>query len=166
MVEADLPESRLVAKLLIMAAALLLAVGLLWHGVNVPRFWHDLADRSTGPMKFRLIIQPLMAAIFGCRDGLKHARSGRAHYLTVKVLRGSREHIGSLIEGLNVGLNATAKIIVLALVLDVTYQLLVLGTLYPFEAPVVALLLGYVPYLITRIVVVRLWPLVSSHLGR
>jgi hypothetical protein len=160
------PESSLIAKLVILAAIVLLIVGLIWHGVNLPRFWHDLVDRSTGPMKFRLIMQPLMAAIFAIRDGLKYARTGRSPYLTMMVLRDPQQHVGRLIEGLNVGLNATARIIALAFVLDTIYQLLVLRTLYPFEALVVALLLGYVPYLITRVLVVRLRLRASTHAAR
>jgi len=159
-------ESRFFAMLVIVVAMVLLVVGLIWHGVNLPRFWHDLVDRSTGPMKFRLIMQPLMAAIFGIRDGLKYARNGRSPYFTIRVLRDPREHVGRLIEGLSAGLNATARIIVLAFVLDAIYQLLVLRTLYPFEALVVALLLAYVPYLITRLLVVRLRLRMSTHAAR
>src|SRR6516225_9767278 len=107
-------ESRFFAMLVIVVAMVLLVVGLIWHGVNLPRFWHDLVDRSTGPMKFRLIMQPLMAAIFGIRDGLKYARTDRSPYFTIKVLRNPHEHVGRLIEGLDAGLNATARIIVLA----------------------------------------------------
>jgi hypothetical protein len=167
MADADPPESRLIAKLVVVAAIVLLIVGLIWHGVNLPRFWHDLVDRSTGPMKFRFIMQPLMAAIFAIRDGLKYARTGRSPYLTMMVLRDPRQHIGRLIEGLNVGLNATARIIALAFLLDTIYQLLVLGTLYPFEALIVALLLGYVPYLIIRVLVVHAWRRVASmHAAR
>lgn len=160
------PESRLPAKLVIVAAIILLVVGLIWHGVNLPRFWHDLVDRSTGPMKFRLIMQPLMAAIFAIRDGLNYARTDRSPYFTIRVLRNPQEHVGRLLEGLNVGLNATARILVLAFVLDAIYQLLVLRTLYPFEALVVALLLAYVPYLIIRFLVVRLWRRASAHAAR
>ena len=159
-------ESRFFAMLVIVVAMVLLVVGLIWHGVNLPRFWHDLVDRSTGPMKFRLIMQPLMAPIFGIRDALRHAREGRSPYFTIRVLRDPREHVGRLVEGLNVGLNATTRIIALAFALDTIYQLLVLRTLYPFEALVVALLLGYVPYLITRVLVVRLWLRASTHAAR
>ena len=84
----------------------------------------------------------------------------------MRVLRDPREHVGRLVEGLNVGLNATTRIIALAFALDTIYQLLVLRTLYPFEALVVALLLGYVPYLITRVLIVHLRLLASNHAAR
>jgi hypothetical protein len=52
-------------------------------------------------------------------------------------------------------LNATARIILLALVMDVIYQVLVLKTFYPDEAAVIALLLAFLPYAIIREVVLR-----------
>ena len=44
------------------------------------RFFENLVDRVSGPMQFRLILQPLMAIIFAIRDGRKDAREGRAPY--------------------------------------------------------------------------------------
>ncbi len=41
------------------------------------RFFGDLVDRFSGPMKFRLVLQPLMAAFFAIRSGLKDAKSGK-----------------------------------------------------------------------------------------
>jgi hypothetical protein len=60
------------------------------------------------------------------------------------------------------GLNATARIIILGLVMDAIYQVLVLRTFYPLEALVVALLLAFVPYLIVRGLVVRVWRRLAS----
>ena len=37
----------------------------------------DLIGRVTGPLTFRLILQPAMAMFFACRDGLADAREGR-----------------------------------------------------------------------------------------
>ena len=45
------------------------------------RFTSDMAARVTGPMKFRLVLQPLMAAFFAIRSGLADARAGRPPYL-------------------------------------------------------------------------------------
>ena len=53
------------------------------------------------------------------------------------------------------GLNATARIIALGLVMDVIYQAIVFETFYPDQALVVALVLAFVPYLILRDVTVR-----------
>jgi hypothetical protein len=126
-------------------AIVLIVTGLLWRGVTVhtfARFWNNLVNRTTGPMKFRLILQPSMATIIGIRHGLQDARTGRSAYL-MTVLANPHERVGLLREGLN----ATARIIALGLVMDTIYQALVLRTFYPFEALVVALLLAFVPYL-------------------
>jgi hypothetical protein len=41
------------------------------------RIAEDMIDRVSGPMKFRLLLQPTVAAIFAIRSGLKDARSGK-----------------------------------------------------------------------------------------
>ena len=48
------------------------------------------------------------------------------------------------------GLNATARIILLGLVMDVIYQIMVLKRFYPAEAVIVAVMLAFVPYLFIR----------------
>ena len=70
------------------------------------------------------------------------------------MLGNRQERIGRLREGLN----ATARIIALGLVMDVIYQAIVFKTFYPDQALVVALVLAFVPYLIIRGVTVRLSP--------
>jgi hypothetical protein len=47
-------------------------------------------------------------------------------------------------------LNATARIILLGLVMDAIYQGIVLRRFYPGEAVIVALLFAFVPYVIMR----------------
>jgi hypothetical protein len=146
-------ELGVLAKLVLVLAVLLIVAGVVWHGVTgeaLRRFWHDLVERPDAPMRFRFILQPLMAALAAIHDGRVDARAGRSPYL-VTVLRIPQERIGRLREGLN----ATARIILLGLAMDVIYQLLVLKTFYPNEALVVALLLGFVPYLIIRGLVLR-----------
>jgi hypothetical protein len=103
-------------------------------------------------MRFRFVLQPLMATIVAIRDGLKDARSGRSPYFAT-VLRNPQERIGRLREGLD----ATARIIALGLVMDVIYQAVVFRTFYPDQALVVALVLAFVPYLIVRGVITRIW---------
>ena len=55
------------------------------------------------------------------------------------------------------GLNATARIIALGLVMDVIYQAIVFRAFYPDQALVVALVLAFVPYVIIRGVIARVW---------
>jgi len=146
-------ELGVLAKLVIVLGIVLLVVGVLWHGVTFDafqRFWHDLVERPDGPMRFRFILQPLMAALVAIHDGREDARGGRSPYF-MTLLRNPQQRVGLLREGLN----ATARIILLGLVMDVIYQLIVLKTFYPNEALVIALLLAFVPYLIIRGLVLR-----------
>jgi len=149
MSDAEHQELGLLAKAVIVVAIVLFVTGVLWHGVTLKvfeQFWHDLVERPDGPMRFRFVLQPpLMATIVAIRDGRKDARSGRSPYLAT-VLGNPRERAGRLREGLD----ATARIIALGLVMDVIYQAIVFKTFYPDQALVVALVLAFVPYLIIR----------------
>ena len=44
------------------------------------RFWDQLIAQPSGPLAFRLILQPIMATILAILDGLKDAREGRPLY--------------------------------------------------------------------------------------
>lgn len=109
------------------------------------RMWTDLLARPSGPFAFRFVLQPLMATILAIRDGITDARTGRSPYLWT-VLRATTGRRGRLAEGLK----ATARIIVLGVVIDAAYQFSALAAFYPVEALVIALLLGFVPYLLIR----------------
>lgn len=146
---------NLLAKLVIALLIILAVAGAVWHGftdTTFDRFWHDLIARPGSTMRFRFVLQPVMAAIASIRAGLSDARANRSPYLRT-ILSNRQERIGLL----NEGLNSTARIILLGVVMDVIYQALVLKTFYPAEAVVIALLLAFVPYLLLRGVVVRLW---------
>jgi hypothetical protein len=86
-----------------------------------------------------------MVAIAAIHDGIKDARTGRSPYFWT-VLSKRHERVDRLREGLN----ATARIILLGLAMDVIYQIMVLKTFYPVEALIIALLLAFVPYLLLR----------------
>jgi len=153
MTNAHPQELGLLARLVIVISILLFVTGVMWHGVTVetfPRIWNGLIGRLGGPMRFRFILQPSMAAIVAIHDGLKDARAGRSPYLWT-ILERPKDRV----ERLREGLNRTARIILLALVMDLIYQLLVLNTFYPNEALIVALLFAFVPYLIIRGVALR-----------
>lgn len=134
--------------------------GVLVHGLSAGawhRFVHDLVDRPDGPMRFRFILQPVMGAITAIRDGKADALTGRGPYLWT-ILNNRQQRA----ERLREGLNATARIILLGLVMDIVYQALVLKTFYPNEAVIISLLLAYVPYVIIRGLALRVWRRRSS----
>lgn len=138
----------LTAWFAVVCLALLVTAGLVWHGVteeNFRRLWQNLADRPSRQMSFRFILQPAMASFFGIRDGRADARGGRSPYFWT-ILWNPLQRVARLREGLN----ATAKIILVALVIDAAYQALELQSFYPGEAPIVALLLAFVPYVLVR----------------
>jgi hypothetical protein len=133
-------------------AILLIIAGLLCHDITIDTFecvLRNMIDRR-GALSFRFILQPSMAAIVAVYDGLKDARHGRSPYLWT-ILRNPRKRIGRLREGLN----ATARIILLCVVMDAIYQVLELKTFHPNEVLIVALLLAFVPYLVIRGFVTR-----------
>lgn len=114
------------------------------------RFVENLGDRVTGPMKFRLLLQPVMAVIFAVLSGLKDARTGKPPYFWALITDPSHRR-----EMVRDGWKSVGKVFVLALALDVVYQVIVQRFVYPGEAIVVALALAIVPYLIVRGLVTR-----------
>ena len=148
MSDTDTQKLSLLAKLVLAFILVMIVVGVVWHGVSVPTFqriWHDLVARPDAPMRFRFILQPLMVAIIAIRHGLEDARTGRSPYFWTMV-GNPRERA----QRLNEGLNATARIILLGLVMDAIYQVLMLRQFYPAEAVIVALLFAFLPYVIIR----------------
>jgi hypothetical protein len=126
----------------------LMILGALWYGLSGEihtRLWHDIFGRLGGPMTFRFILQPAMAAVAALHDGIQDARLARAPYFWT-VLTNPAERAGRLREGLT----STARIILLGLGMDALYQYIVLKTFYPGEMVVIALLLAFVPYLLLR----------------
>jgi Ca2+/Na+ antiporter len=164
MINAEPQKLSFLAKLIIAVILVLIVAGVVWHGVSIPTFrriWHDLVARPDAPMRFRFILQPLMVAIVAIRHGLNDARTGRSPYFWT-MLGNPRERA----QRLNEGLNATARIILLGLVMDMIYQVIVLGQFYPAEAVIVALLFAFIPYVIIRgpaARVARRWLRASPH---
>jgi hypothetical protein len=109
------------------------------------RLWTDLVARPEGPFEFRLFLQPLVAALLAVRDGVVDARNGRSPYFWT-LLHDS----GLRRERLRDGARATLRVVLLGVVIDAVYQFKVHGTVYPGEALGIALLLGFVPYLLIR----------------
>jgi hypothetical protein len=142
------PKLKLMSKLVLGAAVVLLVTGVLWYGVTFEvflRLWRNLVERPSGPVSFRFILQPAMAVIAAILDGVKDARRHRSPYFWT-ILHSPEERSTRLIEGLN----ATARIILLGLVMDVIYQVIVLKNFYPNEALIMAVILAFVPYVLIR----------------
>lgn len=116
------------------------------------RLVQDMADRVSGPLRFRLLLQPLMAAFFAIRSGRRDAREGKPPYFWA--LATSPGHRREMVLQ---GWKDVRNVFLIALVLDVVYQVVVAGFVYPGEAVLVAFALAIVPYLVLRGVVNRLF---------
>ena len=115
------------------------------------RFMENMGDRVTGPMKFRLLLQPTMATIFAIVAGLKDAKAGNPPYFWT-LLTDPAQRVAMVKDGWK----SVGKVFLLALALDVIYQVIVERFVYPGEAIIVAFALAILPYLVLRGLVTRL----------
>jgi hypothetical protein len=115
------------------------------------RFGTQMVARVSGPMKFRLVLQPCMAAFFAIRAGLADARAGKTPYFWCLLSDPSQR--ADMIKD---GWKSVGRVFILALVLDAVYQIIVLRWVYPGEMIIVAVILAILPYLILRGLVTRL----------
>ena len=98
-------------------------------------------------MKFRLVLQPTMAALFEIRSGLNDARSGKPPYFWSLATDPTQR--ADLMKD---GWKTVSKLLILAPALDIVYQFMELRFVYPG----VAFLFAIVPYLLLRGLVTRL----------
>jgi hypothetical protein len=115
------------------------------------RVAQHLMGRLTGPMKFRLVLQPLTAAYFGLRGGMADAKAGRSPYFWALL-----STPGERVALLKSGWKDIGKVFIFAALLDVVYQMIELQFVYVGQAIIVALVLAILPYLILRGLVKRI----------
>jgi hypothetical protein len=109
------------------------------------RLGSQLVARVSGPMKFRLVLQPCMAAFFAVRAGLADAKAGKPPWFW-ELLSNPPQRADMLKEAWK----RVGKVFGLAVVLDVVYQLIVLRFVYVGEAVIVAFILAILPYVLLR----------------
>lgn len=109
------------------------------------RFVEHFVHRLDGPLHFRFVVQPLMAIIFAALDGLKDATAGKPAYGWAVFT--SPEHRTELLKD---GWKHFGKIFILAIILDVIYQIKVHHAFYPVETVLTALVLAVLPYVLLR----------------
>ena len=115
------------------------------------RVWQDLVDRTHGPMKLRLIVQPLVACVLAVRAGLHDARAGRPPLFWAIAFHPEQRR-----DLLRQAWKDAGTVFLVGLLLDVVYQVIVLHTVYVGEAIVVAILLVMIPYAVVRAAVTRI----------
>src|SRR5262245_53312928 len=106
------------------------------------RIFEDTLGRSTGPLTLPPILQPMMAAIFAIRDGIKNARERQPPYFWSPLT--DPEHRRELLSCWK----GVGKIFILAVLLDAVYQFMVFHRFYPGDALIIAAILALVPYIL------------------
>jgi len=114
--------------------------------------------RLDGPMHFRFFMQPLMAILLAFRDGSRDAREGRRPWAW-KLVHVPEQRRYLLADGWK----GIGRIFVIAIVLDVLYQLIEWRTLKPLGALLTATYLAVLPYVILRGPVNRLLRHIHPH---
>lgn len=110
----------------------------------------DMVGRIDGPMALRLLLQPLIASLIAVRDGVEDAREERPPYLSTIVRPFQRFRL------LREGFKSILRVLLLAILFDIAYQVFVLHWFYPIETLVVALTLACLPYALLRGAVTRM----------
>lgn len=109
------------------------------------RMIEDLVGRVDGPLAFRFILQPVVAILFAIRDGRKDAREGRAAFFWA-IFRDP----GHRRELLSEGWKSVGRVFLIAVAIDVIYELILFRWVYPIETLIVAVTLAFIPYLLLR----------------
>jgi hypothetical protein len=107
-------------------------------------FIEELPKRMSGPGRFRLILQPLTAAILGIRAGIADASAGRPPYILGLLLH--RKHRPELLRSSFPILN----VLLMAVLLDSLLQWLIYGHSHPVAALLLGPLLIAAPYGLAR----------------
>jgi hypothetical protein len=111
----------------------------------------QLHDRVSGPMKFRIVLQPIMATLLAIRSGIKDAKSGtRPYFWSLLSTPGHR------MEMIKDGWKSVGRLFFLAVGLDLVYQIIVQPSVRLRAAIFVAIVLAIVPYLVLRGIVTRI----------
>jgi hypothetical protein len=87
----------------------------------------------------------MMASIFAIRDGVRDARNGAPAYFWSLFADSAHRT-----QRIRTGWKAVSRVFVLAIAMDIIYQIIALHSVYPGEALLVAAGLAFVPYLLLR----------------
>ena len=109
------------------------------------RVWSELIGRVDGPFAFRLILQPIVASILAIRAGLKDAREGRSPYFQTMATDAAQRR--GLLHELR---KEVGKVFIVAVLIDVIYEIVVFRWVYPVQPFIVAIVLAVIPYLLIR----------------
>lgn len=108
-------------------------------------FFSDILPRLTGPGRLRFLIQPIVAALLGLRDGRADARAGRTPYLWALLFRrGERRDL------LRSAVASITNVVLAAVLCDAVAQWLLFHVVSPGAALVIGPVLISAPYALVR----------------
>jgi hypothetical protein len=115
----------------------------------------------SGPMQFRLILQPLTAVLLGIRDGHHDAKAGTPPLIWSLLFHTEHRKLHLI----NV-LRRLTRPIIIATVIDVIVQYLMFRHVRPLTAVIVGTLLIWLPYSIARGLSNRIITMRRSHIRK
>lgn len=124
----------------------------------VSRGVEQLLGRAGGPLHFRLVMMPTVVSVLAVRAGLRDARDGNPPFVWALLTKVAER--GRLLRSV---VKDIGRVFVMALVLDTTYQLLVLRWFYPLQLLIVAVVCAVTPYVLIRGPVTRVARYVSRN---
>jgi hypothetical protein len=114
------------------------------------RGWENIVGRLSGPMSFRVFMQPAMAIFFAVFAGISDARHNKPMFLGCALSKPA-----SWWPRLAQSWKDVGTVFIVALILDSIYQVIVHAGIFTLELLITATVLALVPYLILRDLVAR-----------
>jgi hypothetical protein len=112
---------------------------------QLSRAVEQLLGRASGPLHFRLVMQPVIATILAIRAGLKDAREGQPPFLWAFLTNpAERKRLAAS------GWKDIGKVFVIAIVLDIVYQAIVLRGFFVLQTLIVTTVVALLPYVLFR----------------
>jgi len=129
----------------------------------IARGWENLVGRLGGPMSFRFLIQPAVAAFFAIRAGVNDARQNNPTFLGCAL-----SNPGSWRARMRLSWKDVGTVFIIALILDSIYQIVAHAGIFTLELLITATVLALVPYMVLRDLVARVarWVGVGKHSDR
>src|SRR5688500_7542034 len=122
------------------------------------RVFTNPLGRPSGTLNIRVFLQATVAIMFGSRAGLRDARLQRKPYLRTIILdKGDRSDL------IGEGWKDIGKLLVMACILDLAFQLIALKWIFPLETLVIAALLALIPYVAIRGIVSRIFSMKAEE---
>jgi hypothetical protein len=118
---------------------------------TIARGVENLLGRLSGPMSFRILMQPAMAAFFAIRAGIRDARENNPTFLGCAL-----SNPRSWSPRMQQSWKDVGKIFIIAVVLDSIYQIAEHSSVFALELLITATVLALVPYMVLRDLVSRI----------